>query len=360
MEQMKDNMQAQSDAQKKKEKGEDIETLRSILFNLMRLSFDQERVMLEMQLTQASDPSYTKLTREQRKIMDDHVVVRDSLVALVERVPELGSIVDQELKVIALNFRSVTPHMHERKTRETGVNQQYVMTSYNNLALMLNEALEQMQMQMQGMEGGGGSCDNPGGKGKKPGEGMGNMKDMLKKQMEQMKNGMNPGGKEGGQNPGGSGMPGGQGSPMPVPGMSAGEVARMAAEQAMMRRALEEMRNELNRDGSGSGDVLNPLIDELDKQERDLVNGNHQNLIKRQQDIMTRLLESEKALRERELDETRQSTPAKDDHQRNLTRFDEYKKQKEREVEQLRLQTPGLNAYYRQMALQYYNRVLSN
>jgi flagellar biosynthesis GTPase FlhF len=358
--QMKDNMQAQSDAQKKEEKGEDIETLRSILFNLMRLSFDQERVMLEMQLTQVSDPSYTKLTREQRKIMDDHVVVRDSLIALVERVPELGSIVDQELKVIALNFRNVTPHMHERKTRETGVNQQYVMTSYNNLALMLNEALEQMQMQMQGMEGGGGSCDNPGGKGKKPGEGMGNMKDMLKKQMEQMKNGMNPGGKEGGQNPGGSGAPVGQGVPMPVPGMNAGEVARMAAEQAMMRRALEEMRNELNRDGSGSGDVLNPLIDELDKQERDLVNGNHQNLIKRQQDIMTRLLESEKALRERELDETRQSTPAKDDHQCNLTRFDEYKKQKEREVEQLRLQTPGLNAYYRQMALQYYNRVLSN
>ena len=39
--QMKDNMQAQSDAQKKEEKGEDIETLRSILFNLMRLSFDQ-------------------------------------------------------------------------------------------------------------------------------------------------------------------------------------------------------------------------------------------------------------------------------------------------------------------------------
>ncbi len=359
MKQMKSNMQAQMDAQKKKEKGEDIETLRSILFNLMRLSFEQERVMLEMQLTQVSDPTYTKLTREQRKIMDDHIVVKDSLIALVERVPELGSIVDQELKTIALNFKNVTPNMHERRSRETGINQQYVMTSYNNLALMLNEALEQMQMQMQGMEGGGGSCDNPGGKGAKPGEGMGNMKEMLKKQMEQMQNGASPGGKDGQGSPGG-GQPGGSGSPMPVPGLSSQEVARMAAEQAMMRKKLEEMRNELNKGGEGSGDVLNPLIDELDRQERDLINGNHNNLIKRQQEILTRLLESEKALMERELDDARQSTPAKDDHQRNLTRFDEYKKRKELEVEQLRVQTPGLNAYYRQMALQYYNRVLSN
>jgi hypothetical protein len=233
-----------------------------------------------------------------------------------------------------------------------------VMTSYNNLALMLNEALEQMQQDMQGMEGGEGSCENPGGKGAKPSDGMGNMKDMLKKQMEQMKKGMNPGGKEGQQNPGGN-TPAGSGAPTPIPGMSAGEVARMAAEQAMMRKKLEEMRNELNKDGSGSGDVLNPLIDDLDRQERDLINGNPNNLIKRQQDIMTRLLESEKALRERELDDARQSTTAKDDFERNLMRFDEYKRQKEREVEQLRLQTPGLNAYYRQMALQYYNRVLS-
>jgi hypothetical protein len=360
MKQMKDGMKAQMDAQKKKQKGEDIDTLRSILFNLMRLSFDQERVMLDMQQTQSSDPTYTRLTREQRKIMDDHVVVRDSLVALVERAPQLGALVDQELKTIALNFRNITPNMHERRARETSVNQQYVMTSYNNLALMLNEALEQMQQDMQGMEGGEGSCENPGGKGAKPSDGMGNMKEMLKKQMDQMKKGSNPGGKEGDKNPGGSGSPNGLGSPMPIPGMTSGEVAKMAAEQAMMRKKLEEMRNELNRDGSGSGDVLNSLIDEIDKQERDLVNGNSSNLIKRQQEILTRLLESEKALMERELDDTRQSKTANDDYERNLTRFDEYKKKKEREIEQLRLQTPGLNSYYRQMALQYYNRILSN
>jgi hypothetical protein len=82
-------------------------------------------------------------------------------------------------------------------------------------------------------------------------------------------------------------------------------------------------------------------------------------LIRRQEDIMTRLLESEKAMRERELDDTRESQTAKDEHERNLSRFDEYKKEKQREVEQLRISTPGLSGYYRQKALEYYNRVLS-
>lgn len=147
---------------------------------------------------------------------------------------------------------------------------------------------------------------------------------------------------------------------MPIPGMSAEQVAKMAAEQAMMRKQLEGMRNEMNKGGQGNGDALNDLIEELDKQEKDLVNQNHRNLIKRQQEIMTRLLESEKAMMERELDDKRESKTAKDDFERNLIRFDEYKRKKLAEVELLRLQTPGLNLYYRTKASAYYNRVLTD
>jgi len=362
MKQMKDSLSKQMSDQKKKEQGEDIDTLRSILFNLMRLSFEQERVMIEMQGADLNSPAFTKLAREQRKVMDDHVVVKDSLLALAERVPKIGTLIDQELKIIGSNFLSLTPNIHDRKSREIAINQQFVMTSYNNLALMLNEALQSMQQDM-GSEGGGGSCDNPGGKGSKPSDGLGNMKEQLKKQLEQMQKGQSPGDKPGdkpGQgNAGGSEGSGSSGMPMPVPGMTSEQVAKMAAQQSMMRKQIEEMRNELNRGKDGSGDALNPLIEELEKQERDLVNGNSRDLIRRQEDIMTRLLESEKAMRERELDDTRESQTAKDEHERNLIRFDEYKKEKQREVEQLRISTPGLSGYYRQKALEYYNRVLS-
>ena len=362
MQKMQDSLEQQMQDQKKKETGENIDTLRSILFNLMRLSFRQESIMLDMQKVPANDPAFTLLTRAQRRIMDDHVVVKDSLLALANRVPNVSGIIDQELKTISLNFKNVVPNMHDRKLRDFGINQQYVMTSYNNLALMLNEALEQMQQDMQSMGEGGGSCDKPGGKGSKPSDSdaMGNMKEKLKKQLEQMQKGQSPGDKPGDKNPGSQGNPGSGGMPMPIPGMSSEQIAKMAAEQAMMRKQLEQMRNELNKGGQGNGDALNDLIEELDNQEKDLVNQNHRNLIKRQQEILTRLLESEKALMERELDDKRESKTAKDDHERNLMRFEEYKRKKLAEVELLRLQTPGLNVYYRSKASAYYNRVLTD
>jgi hypothetical protein len=288
------------------------------------------------------------------------VVVKDSLLALATRVPNISGMIDQELRTIGLNFKNVVPNMHDRKLRDIAINQQYVMTSYNNLALMLNESLEQMQQDMQSMGEGSGSCDKPGGKGSKPSDSMGNMKEQLKKQLEQMQKGQSPGEKPGDKNPGSQGNPSGGGTPMPIPGMSAEQVAKMAAEQAMMRKQLEGMRNELNKGGEGNGDVLDELIDELDKQEKDLVNQNYRNLVKRQQEIMTRLLQSEKAMMEREQDDKRESKTAKDVYERNLVRFDEYKKKKMIEAEVLRLQTPSLNLYYRSKASLYYNRVLTD
>lgn len=354
---MQQSLQAQMEQQKQKQAGEDIETLRSILENLMRLSFDQEGLMLAMQGKSPDDPVLGKLNRIQRKLMDDHVVVKDSLVALAKRVPQVSAVIDAELKVIDRNYGDITSLMHDRKMRELGIGQQFVMTSYNNLALMLNEALEQMQQQMQSMMSGSGSCDKPGGKGQ-PSEGMGNMKDKLKEQLEKMKGeGDKPGeGKKGdkpGDKPGSEG-----GGSMGLPGMSSKEVAKMAAEQAAMRKMLEKMRQELNKDGKGTGNKLNPLIEELEKQEKDLVNRNERNLVKRQQEILTRLLESEKALDEREYEERREGETAKSVENRNLIKLDEYKRRKEIEIELLRSVTPGLAGYYRQMANAYFNKVV--
>src|SRR5690606_34806546 len=123
--------------------------------------------------------------------------------------------------------------------QDLGLHQQLVMTSYNNLALMLNESLQQMQQQMQAMMQGGGSCNKPGGKGMpKPGESMnpGNMKEMLKKQLEEMQKGMNPNGNKPGEQPGQKPGDGSAG----MGGLSNKQIAKMAAEQSAIRRRLEE------------------------------------------------------------------------------------------------------------------------
>jgi hypothetical protein len=232
------------------------------------------------------------------------------------------------------------------------------MTGYNNLALMLNESLESMQKAAQESKPGAGSCDKPGGKGKpKPGNGSpgaSDMKQMLKKQLEAMEKGKSPGGKKPGESPGGK-IPGGKDG-NPLPGMGNKEISKMAAEQSAIRQQLEQMRDNLNKEGKGKGNGLNPLINELDRQERDLLNKNFSSeMISRQKEILTRLLESEKALLERGFEEKRESQSGKEKSLGNQIRFEEYNKEKLKQVELIRSVDPVFRKYYRDKANQYFN-----
>lgn len=346
-----DQMQAQANQQQQEE---DIDALRDILEGLVKLSFSQEDVMKSIYTIAETDPAFRKQGRVQRRVIDDLAPIRDSLLALAERQAKIAQFVDKELTQIRVNNKMILEDIDERRKRELGIHQQYVMTSFNNLALLLNESLAQMQSQMNSDQPGSGSCSKPGGSGKpspggkSPGEQ--DMKQMLKDQLEQMKKGSNPGGSSPGDAK--EGKPGGL-------GLGNQQVAKIAAQQSAMRRKLEQMRNELNKDGKGSGNKLNPLINELEKQEDDLINkrlGN--NLIDRQQKILTRLLESEKAINERGLDDKRESKEGKELNNGNQIRFDEYNKEKLKQIELLRSVDPMYKKYYKDRANEYFNRVL--
>lgn len=184
------------------------------------------------------------------------------------------------------------------------------------------------------------------------------MKKMLQKQLDAMKKGQQEGGNKPGDKPGQKpGEKPGQGG-MGQFGMGSKQMAKMAAEQGAIRRRLEQMRKELNKDGSGQGNKLNELIKELEEQERDIINKRlDDNSIKRQKEILTRLLESEKALMERGFDEKRESKSPKNENYSNQIRFDEYNKEKLRQIELLRAVDPAYNKYYKDRANEYFNSV---
>ena len=344
-----DAMQSQSNQQQQQE---DMDMLRRILESLVRLSIDQESVMEKLEDLSDSDPAFFKQTRRQRRIIDDTKNVKDSLYALAKRQPKIASFIDKELNQIKVNHALALEDIDERRRGMLSAHQQYAMTAYNNLALMLNESLQQMQQQMQQMMPGSGSCDKPGGKGKpQPGNSMspGDMKQMLKDQLEKMKKGD----KEGGDKPGN--QKGSQGAF----GLGNKEVAKMAAQQSAIRKRLEQMRQELNKDGKGTGNKLNPLIKELEQQQQDLINKRFdRDIIKRQKNILTRLLESDKALMERGLDEKRESKEGKNNYNGNQIQFNEYNKEKLRQIELLRSVDPTYNKYYKDRANEYFNRML--
>jgi hypothetical protein len=186
----------------------------------------------------------------------------------------------------------------------------------------------------------------------------GDMKEMLKKQLEKMQKGQNPGGKKPGDKEGQSpGMKPGQ-SGMNMMGLGNKEIAKMAAEQTAIRQRLEQLKNELNKDGKGKGNQLNPLLKELEQQEKDLINKNFSpEMINRQKDIMTRLLESEKAIMERGFEEKRESKSGVDQIKGNLIEIKTYNRDKLKQVEMLQVVDPAFSIYYKSKAETYFNLV---
>lgn len=377
MQEMANKLQKMMESAQEKEAEMDMQALRQLLENILHLSFDQEELMNQFAGTGTKDPKYVKLGQKQRKLKDDAKMVEDSLFALSKRVAQLKSYVNQEIAKVNENMTSALKRIEDRNTSLANKHQQYVMTSLNNLALLLDDALQQLQQQQQQAnaqkgdsekKGKKGKCKKPGntpgngskpGKGDKPSFGKGDkpsvqgikqMQEQLSKQLEQMKKQM----QEGGKNPGNKGNPG-QGGMMP--GMSE-DIAKAAAKQQAIRQALQQMGQELNKDGSGNGKELQKIAEEMEKNEEDLVNKNvNIETLKRQQDILTRLLESEKAERERDQDNKRESHENKMEDFGNQKQFLEYKRKKEKEVELLRTMPPALTPYYKQKVNQYFNKV---
>ncbi len=358
MKEISESLAAMQSQSKQKQDEEDIDMLRDILEGLISLSLSQEEILNSFKRVNSSDPAFYDYSKLQRKSIDDSHMIRDSLFALAKRQPKIAKFVDGELTQISSNHELILEDIDERRRQALSNHQQYVMTSYNNLALLLNESLADMQKEIASQKPGSGSCNKPGGTGE-PSPGSGDpeqMKQMLKDQLKQMKKGASPDGKKPGESTGKD--PGGMKS-SGLKGLGNKEIAKMAAQQGAMRRALEKMRREMNKDGKGKGNGLNPLIKELEQQERDLTRKRlGSNLVDRQQRILTRLLESEKAMMERGLDEKRESREGFSENNGNQIKFDEYNKQKLKQVELLRSVDPAYQKYYKDKANQYFIRAL--
>ncbi|MBB78682.1 MAG: hypothetical protein CL844_06725 [Crocinitomicaceae bacterium] len=349
MKEMAQSFAAMKSQSNRKQAEEDLEMLRSILEGLLILSIDQEDLIYSFKRVDDSDPAFHAYTKKQRKLIDNSQTIRDSLLTLAKRQPKIARFVDKELAQIKSNHTLILEDIGERRKTPLSNHQRYVMTAYNNLALMLNETLSDLQNMMQ--LPGTGSCNKPGGSGTpSPGStNPGDIKQMLKDQLEKMKNGSNPGGENQGE--AGSGKKG-EGK---KEGLGSKELAKMAAEQGALRRALEKMRSEMNKTGEGKGNALNPLLKELKEQEKNLINKTQsKELINRQQKILTRLLESEKAMIERGRDDSRESKEGFFENNSNKIHLKEYNKQKEKQMEMLRLIDPVYQKYYKDKANQYF------
>lgn len=328
MQQLQEQMEGAQSAAMMEIDMENLEALRHILHGLIKLSFDQEDLMKKFSELHSNDPRFNSLAENQLQLQDNAKVLEDSLLALAKRDPFMGSFVTREISELNEHLDKVTEANKERKRPQAQSEMQMAMTSINNLALMLDSHFDMMMQMMANAKPG----MKKGKNGKQPKQSLSQLQQQLNEKIQELKN---------------SGKSGRELSE---------ELAEMAAEQERIRRAMQELQERMKQhDGQMPG---GDLPSKMEQTEMDLVNKQlTDQLIKRQQEILTRLLEAEKSLREQDLDDERKGETAKEYDQSIPPAFEEYLRLKEKEVELLKTVPPKLYPYYRKEVDEYFKRL---
>ena len=344
MQQLSEKLQKQQQEGEEQEAEINVQQLRELIKSLVNSSFEQEKTMQTLRGISTNDPNYIALAEKQKDIKDNMKNVEDSLYSLSKRVPQIQSTVNKEVSAINTNIDQAIASLGDRRTNEANRSQQYAMTSMNNLALMLAEALDNVQNQMKNAKSGK-------GKGKKKSQSMSQLSKMqqqLNQNMQKMREQMKQQGQQGNQGKQGQGQDGNMSE----------QLARMAREQQQIRQALQEINNQQLKNGGKSGGELDNISKEMEQTEKDLVNRRVlDETLKRQQRIQTRLLEAEKAEREQEQDKQRESNAGKDMPPGYVKALQNYQLMKNKQTEQIQTVPPALNYYFKTKVKIYFDQI---
>jgi len=359
MKKMAQQMQQMQASMQMQQMQEDYEALRQIMENLITLSFDQEDVLKGFREVQQEDPRFITLSQQQVKIRDDAQIVEDSLRALGERVFQIQAFINRELTDMNDYLDQAADEIKKRNPNIAAGRQQAGMTSMNNLALLLNDVMQQMQQSMSSMMPGKQMCNKPGNN-----PSMSQQQGKIGQQIRQLKK---------------SGKSGRKLSE---------ELAKLAAQQEALRRALEKQMGQQeggekpgdkpgdkpgkegeqpggeesggDQDGGKSGDGGNiaKLLEEMEKTEEDLVNKRlTRELLERVKNIETRLLEAENAQRQRGESPERESQSGKKKGRTTPPALEEYLRQKQKQIELLRSIPAQFSPYYKKAVNEYFNNL---
>ena len=339
MKKLAEKMQSQSAEGEDQHNTIDIQQLRALLKNLVNSSFDQEKVMQTLKTTNTSDPNYITLAQKQKDIKDNLKTAEDSLYALSRRIPQIQSAVNKEISGINDHIDVALQNMGDRQTMQASSNEQYAMTAMNNLALMLIDALDQLQ-----------KSKNGSGNGKSKQQTLGELAKMQQQLNQNMQKAREQMQKQGNKD--------GNGQKQGEQGSISEQLARMAREQQMIRETLQQINAEDNKDGTNKLGNLDKISQQMEQNERDLVNKHiTDEALKRQEQIQTRLLEAEKAEQQRDQDQKRESNTGKDMPPGYIKALQDYQQVKAKQTEQIKTESPALNLYYKQKINIYFDQI---
>lgn len=333
MKQMANKMSQAMESSQASQNQENTDDLKQIMENLELFSFNQEDLLVNTKNLKPDSPKKPEISEKQKKTIDYFKIIEDSLYALAKRVPKLDSKINKEILSIKQQNNYLIPEMEDNKLSQVSVRQQNIMTSANELALLLDEVLKQIQNQQK--KQGDQQCQNPGN-GKPSMSQMKQQQQSLKKQLEGMIKDL-------------------KGQPK-KPGMGQQhnkQLAKMLAQQEVFQKQLSELmqNSTLSPKDAKKLSEINSMVEDM---KRDIANQNiTPQTLNRQNLIITRLLEAEQSDFEREIDKKRKSEQGNFDEKRNINEINKYKEAVKGVDELIIRKDLKLNKYFSEKYSQY-------
>jgi len=265
--------------------------MKKIISELLELSKKQEALKNRTNAVDPNSPQLNQSVQEQAELREDLSKVIDQMIELSNKTfavtPEMGKAVGKANSEMAQSLNNF-----QLQNKIGGVqNQTNAMGALNEAASLIQDMMQNM---MQGGQGGG------------------LMSFMQKlKQMSQQQMNLNNLTQMLGQ------------GKLSMEQLS--QLQRLASEQEMIRKSLEELNREIKESGEGSK-MLGDLDDAVKKMEeviREMRQNNVNNdVIQKQEKILTRMLDAQRSLNERDYEKRRESKPGEELVKRPPTEID--------------------------------------
>jgi hypothetical protein len=277
--QMHQSLQALRQKMLENQQRQIITQMRKIQQELLSLSKEQEKIKMETGSTFGNSPKLREIARRQMDLLSDLNSVANSLIELSQKTfaitPQMGREIGNALRNMHVSIENLSNRNNSQATKA----QENAMSSLNNVIIQLGDAMQSI------MQAGGG--------------GLGLQ--FLLQQLNQItiqQMGLNQATRELMQKL--------------TPEQQA-EMARLAAQQELIRKSLEELwkEAELSERERILGD-LEQIAREMQEVIQDLESNNlTEETLRKQERILSRLLDAQRSIHERDFEKRRRSRPGR-------------------------------------------------
>jgi hypothetical protein len=291
--------------------------------DLVQLSKEQEQLNKKTQSMSNNSNNMNSAIEDQGKITQAMRNALENTAKLAEQTMAIQSETIEDMLGAIQKMEQAQQELQDRRSSNGAKSQKEAMSGVNSAAKSMQASLKDMK------NGGDGSCDNPGGsgegssgsgggKGMPMGSGVGQKMQQMMAQQKMVQEAMQKmmQGQQQGQGQSGEGQQSGKGkSPSQMSAEEKAEYGRLKGEQGKALKSMEELAKEQEKFKSKDpvkNDQMRKALEEMKEVMSDINSGNvDKNTFKKQERILSKLLEISKSENERDKEEKREANEGK-------------------------------------------------